>query len=162
MEGTLSGKLEKGLPTNPPIVAFSISSRSPSPAVLTKPLDLDRRLLRLEVAGFGEVGKAGFDRVVVELDHLAAAFADGKGCQAVAVAVLVRVGAGDEGVDAFQPVHDAEFEQLFERAIDLQRRAKTVIAQLVEDRVGAERAFGVGKRVEDQGLVLGQLRSVHR
>ena len=33
----------------------------------------------------------------------------------------------------FQPVGQAVVEQLFERAIDLQRRAEAVVAQLVED-----------------------------
>ena len=55
------------------------------------------------------------------------------------VAVVVRFGAGDEGVEAFQPVHEAGLHQRVERPVDLQRRAKAVLAQLVEQRVGAER-----------------------
>ncbi len=76
--------------------------------------------------------------MVVEFDHLAAAFADCEGDDAVAVAILAGMGAGNEGVDAFEPMHDAIFEQLFQRPVDLQRRTKTLVAQLVEDRIGAE------------------------
>ena len=77
------------------------------------------------------------DHLVGEFGDLPAFVADREGGHAVAV--VVRLGAGDEGIEAFQPVHEAGLHQRVERAIDLQRRAKAMLAQLVEQRVGAER-----------------------
>jgi hypothetical protein len=65
----------------------------------------------------------------------------------------VRLGAGDEGVEAFQPVHEAALDQRVERPVDLQRRAESILAQLVEQRVGAERAARGLQPFEDAELV---------
>ena len=51
-------------------------------------------------------------------------------------AVALLMGAGDEGVDAFQPVHQAELHQLVERPVDLQRCPEPLVAQKVEYAVG--------------------------
>ena len=72
------------------------------------------------------------------------------------MAVVVRLGAGDEGVEAFQPVHEAALDQRVERPVDLQRRAEPLLAQLVEQRVGAERAGRSLKPLENADLVPGQ------
>ncbi len=47
--------------------------------------------------------------------------------------------AGHEGIQAFQPMHQAKFQQLFQRPVDLQRRPKPMISQLVENGIGAQR-----------------------
>eukprot|EP01132_Coremiostelium_polycephalum_P009540 gene9540-11695_t len=65
--------------------------------------------------------------------------------------------AGDKGIDAFEAVDHAVVEQLFQGAVNLQRRTETVTAQLVEDGVGAQGPFGARQRIEHQGLVLCQL-----
>jgi hypothetical protein len=72
--------------------------------------------------------------------------------------VVLGVGAGDEGVHAFQPMDDAEPAKLVERAIDLQRRAKAVVAQEIEDLIGAERGARAGQGREDEPLVFCQFR----
>jgi hypothetical protein len=51
--------------------------------------------------------------------------------------VIVGIGTGDEGIEAFEPVDKPEFRELFQRPIDLQRRAKPVATEIVEDIVGA-------------------------
>lgn len=73
---------------------------------LAQTADLDRGLLRLELLAAGPVHQAVIDLVVMEFHDMPAAFADREGDDAVAMAVLVRMGAGNEGVDALQPVDD--------------------------------------------------------
>jgi hypothetical protein len=68
------------------------------------------------------VAEAGLDGGVGEFLDLTAFLADREGDAAVAVAM--RVGAGDEGVDRFKPVDEPVVEKLLERAIDLQGRAE--------------------------------------
>ena len=94
------------------------------------------------------------DRVVRHLDDLPAFVADRKGRHVVPV--VVRLGAGDEGVEALQPVDEAALDQRVERPVDLQRRAESLLAQLVEQRVGAERAGRSLQPFENADLVPGQ------
>jgi hypothetical protein len=54
--------------------------------------------------------------------------------------------AGDKGIEAFETMHKPELHQLVERAVDLERRAKAVIAQLVENGVGAQGPVGIRQR----------------
>ena len=94
------------------------------------------------------------DFVIGKLRDLAAYVADGEGCHAMAV--VVRFRAGDEGVEAFQPMHEAALYQRVERTVDLQRRAEAVVAQLVEQRVGAERPDRRLQPLKHTQLILGQ------
>ncbi len=71
--------------------------------------------------------------------------------------MALRMRAGNEGIEAFEAMDQPVVEQLFKRTIDLQWRAETVVAQLIEDRVGAERAFRLGQHVENQCLIAGQV-----
>ena len=64
---------------------------------------LDRRLLRLEAIVGAPGGEAVPHHLVGELVHLPAILADGEGDQSLRVAM--RMGAGNEGVERFQPMH---------------------------------------------------------
>jgi hypothetical protein len=75
---------------------------------------------------------------------------------ALVAVVVVRLGAGDEGVEALEPMHEALLHQRFERAIDLQRRAEALVAQLVEQRIGTERSARPFQLFQHVELVLGQ------
>ena len=70
--------------------------------------------------------------VVLELGYVTAAFADGEGDGAMTMARATTgtfpMSASHEGVEAFEPVHDAKLGQLVERAIDLQWRPEAMIA----------------------------------
>ncbi len=74
--------------------------------------------------------QTALDRLIGKLGNLSAGIADGKCHQAVPM--VMRVRAGDKGVQALQPVHHAELLQLLQRTINLKRRAKTVVPQLVQ------------------------------
>ena len=104
-------------------------------AFSTKPSDFNRRLFRLEASPTGDRFQTVIDLVVVEFRHVTALVADHKGDGAMAAATVMRMGAGDEGVQAFEAMNHAELDQLVERAVDLQGGAKAVFAQLVEQRV---------------------------
>src|SRR5690606_16228859 len=120
---------------------------------------LDGGLGKLEAVVVRPALEAIVDRGVRKFVDLAAVLADREGDNAVLVPmrVLVRVGAGDEGVEAFQPVDQAHVDQLFQRTIDLKWRAKTVLAQLVEQRIRAGGPLHPRKRVQHQRLVLRQI-----
>ncbi|RAK25941.1 hypothetical protein C7374_11716 [Falsochrobactrum ovis] len=106
----------------------------PGHAVRAGAAQFDGGLGKLEAVVVRPALEAFFDRGVRKFVDLAAVLADREGDNAVLVPmrVLLRMGAGDEGVEAFQPVDQAHVDQLFQRTIDLKWRAKTVLAQLVE------------------------------
>ncbi|MNT04112.1 hypothetical protein D3C72_1386770 [compost metagenome] len=83
--------------------------------------------------------------MIVKLRHLPAGFADGESDSPMVVraALRLRMSAGNKGVEALKPVHETKFHQLFQRPINLQRRAKTIVPQLVEDHIGAERLMRI-------------------
>lgn len=70
--------------------------------------------------------------------------------------MIVRVAACDEGVEAFQPMNQTHTDKLVERPVDLQRRPQPVVAQHVENAVGAQRPVRRRQRLEDQRLIAGQ------
>src|SRR4051794_26363362 len=92
---------------------------------------LHRRALDPEALGRGPVAQPLLDDLVGEFVHLAAALADGEGDQPLAVAMFI--GAGNEGIERFQPMRQPALHQLVEGAIDLQWRPQPVGPQLVED-----------------------------
>ena len=57
------------------------------------------------------------DLLIGKLGDVSAYVADREGRHAVAV--VVRLATGDEGVHALQPVHEAGIDQTVERAVDL-------------------------------------------
>ena len=124
--------------------------------------DLDRRAGDLEAVLGAPRRQAFLDRVVGELVDAAARVADGESGPAMIV-MMMGMGAGDEGIDAFKPVDGTCLEQLFESAVDLQRRPQAFVAQTVEDCVGRQRLASFFQRIEDQGLVAGEFAgSAHR
>ncbi len=72
------------------------------------------------------------------------------------MAVVVRLGAGHEGIQAFEPVDETFLYQRVQRTVDLKRRAKAALAKLVEQRIGAERTTGGLEWLERAKLVLRQ------
>lgn len=96
-----------------------------------------------------------FDGRIGKLCHLTALLANRKSNQSVLVAL--RMSTGNKSVEAFKAMHHAKFEQLFERPIDLQRRTETVVTELIEDRIGAERTIRLGQHVENERLIAGQI-----
>ena len=54
--------------------------------------------------------------------------------------MVMPPGTGDEGIQAFETMHEAGLDQPVERPIDLQGRAEALVPQEVEQTVGAERA----------------------
>ena len=68
--------------------------------------------------------------MIGKFGHLSACVADGEGGHAVAV--VMRFCAGDEGVQAFEPVDETALHQRVEGAVDLQGRAESVVAELIE------------------------------
>lgn len=107
--------------------------------------NFNRGLFRLELAVLHPALQAVVDFMIVEFRHLPAGFADGESHRAMVVraALSLRMGAGDKGVEALKPVYETKLHQLFQRPVNLQRRTKTLIPQLVEDHIGAERLMRV-------------------
>jgi hypothetical protein len=66
------------------------------------------------------------------------------------VAFAGRMAAGDKGIEAFKPVDETELHQFVECAIHLERRAKAIIAQLVENGIGAKRPSAFAQRAHHQ------------
>ena len=67
-----------------------------------------------------------------------------------AAGAMIHAPAGKEGVLAFQPVDDAGFEQGINGAVDRDgRQPCTLLGQLGEDVVGADRSVGGGDLFEN-------------
>ena len=76
---------------------------------------------------------------------------------------VAGVVAADEGVEAFDTVDQAVFEQKFQGAVDGGRCGTgTVGAQLVQQRVGAHRLPGAQHQFQHLAAQLGQLRAMCR
>ena len=105
-------------------------------ALAAKARHFQSHVARGEAAAAG----AGGDRVgktrAVQFVGIAALGAD----QKEAAVTLSRMGAADEGIHALDAVDQAVLDQEVECAIDGgRRRAEILVAQLVEQRVGADR-----------------------
>lgn len=72
--------------------------------------------------------------------------------------VVTVVVADNEGIQAFEPMHQPEVDQFFQRPVDLQRGLDALSLQSLKDRIGAERRFSVSEGLEDQLLVCGKHR----
>lgn len=71
--------------------------------------------------------------------------------------------AGDIGVEALDPVHEAVFDQKVERPVGHRRlRAKALRLEPVEDLVGAKRLVLVEQDLEDALPDRGELQPVRR
>ena len=66
--------------------------------------------------------------------------------------------AGDEGIQAFNPVNGTGLDEFRQRPVDLQWRAKTLLAKRVKNVVGACRLSRFMEVSEDEVFVSG---SVH-
>jgi hypothetical protein len=102
--------------------------------------NLDGRLGGVEAGFPGPRTKALLNHRIGEFRDLAAIRAYGESDQTVVVTMImaiVAMRACYKGIQAFQPVHPAGRLKLVQRAIDLQRRTEPLIAQLVEQRIGA-------------------------
>ena len=73
----------------------------------------------------------------------------------------MRMRACDKGIQAFEPMDHAEFDELVERPVDLQRRAKAMLPQPIEQRIGLERPVAVHECVEDEGLIAREIGLGH-
>src|SRR5690606_3678722 len=124
-------------------------------AGFAEPTQLQCRLARLETVLKAPCTDEILDRRVGEFRHLSTFFADRESHETLLMTLRMR--AGNEGIEAFEAMDQPVIEQLFQCAIDLQRRAETVVTQLVEDRIGAEWAFCLGQNVENQCLIAGQV-----
>src|SRR5690606_25731857 len=111
-------------------------------ALAAKAAQLDRGPLGCEAVLVGPIGKPLLDDLVRELVNVSAAGADRERRGAAGPLMPLGTGAADEGVDGFEPVRESLLDQLFERAIDLERRAQALAAKAVEDVVGRERRVG--------------------
>ena len=99
------------------------------------------------------------DDFIGKFGNLAAFLADREGSQPVGM--VVRMGAGDKGIQTFPPLDKPALEQLLQRPVDLQRRAESVVPELVMDGRGAERRARAGQGIEDKRLVSGQVSRAH-
>jgi hypothetical protein len=70
--------------------------------------------------------------------------------------MVMRLGAGDEGIDAFEPVYETGFHQRIEGAIDLQRRAEALLTKLVEQGIALRGPLAASEFLEHARLVLRQ------
>ena len=86
--------------------------------------------------------------------YLAAGFTDCK--RSLGCLFWVIVIAGNEGIQAFQPMGQAEFQQSVQRTIDLNWRAQPIIAQLIQNGIGAERLIRCIQDAIDQCLIFRQ------
>ena len=118
----------------------------------------DRGLLGMEATVARPEVQSALDRIIGKFSDLAAGVADRKRHQAMPM--VMRMRAGNEGVQAFQPMHHTQLLQFLQRAVDLQRRAKTILAQLVKQGIGAKRRLRLVQGVENQALVFGELSRV--
>jgi len=78
----------------------------------------------------------------VVLIDLAAGLANLEGDDPRVDLSMFRMTAGDEGIHALKAVDAFRLQQLFESAVNLKRCLEAVIAQTVEDGIGAERMTG--------------------
>ena len=94
----------------------------------------------------------------MKLIDLTTGLTNGKSGQAMPVAgtAIVNMGAGDESIDAFQPVNRTCFHQLVECAIYLQGRPEPMVAQFVENGIGPQRRFRRGEGCQNHSLIFRQ------
>ncbi|MPM76335.1 hypothetical protein SDC9_123333 [bioreactor metagenome] len=101
------------------------------------------------------VAQAMAQVVVDELIDMPTVIADGKCLEAV---LTVRgVAARDIGVQRLQAMHQALLPQALQRSVHLRGRTETLIAQTIEQRIGAEWAGSLLQSRKDSLLVGGQL-----
>ncbi len=100
------------------------------------------------MAFFGKKLEPVGEGVIGDFVHLPATLADHEGDGFVVIAI--RMAAGNKGIEAFKAMNHPEFNQLVECPIDLQRGAKTMIAKLVLNGVGAERSVRFCQGAHDQ------------
>ena len=108
-------------------------------AGLAEAADFHRHLLRGERVIIAPMGQALADMRIRELLHEPAILADREGGHVV---LMVRMLAGNVGVEALKPVGQALLDQLVEGAVDGRRRDGSLGAHLVEDLIGGERILG--------------------
>lgn len=124
-------------------------------AFFTAATQFKRRFARLEATLDAPGADEILDSRIGKFRHLSALIADGKSNQAMLMTLRVR--AGDEGIQAFETVYHSVIKQLFQSTINLQRSAKTVIAKLIEDRIGTEGPIRLGQHIKNERLIAGQI-----
>lgn len=72
--------------------------------------------------------------------------------------MITMVVADHKSIEAFEPMYQAEVDQLLQRPVDLERRLDALSLQSLQDRIGAERGLSVSEGLEDQLLVCGKHR----
>src|SRR5690349_174941 len=112
------------------------SDESSLKAIRTGTGDLERHVARGKAAAAGRGGDRVRHAGALHLLGIAAVGAD----QEEAAMRLAGMAAADEGVHPLDAVDQPVLDQEIERAIDGRRgRAEVLVAQLVEQRVGADR-----------------------
>ena len=89
-------------------------------------VQFDRGFRDMEARARGDMPEPRFHVSVADFRHRAAMIADGESGQLV----MVRLVAGDEGIERFNAVGQPVPHQPFERAIDRRRRVDAFAAQL--------------------------------
>ena len=67
--------------------------------------------------------------------------------------VAIWVGAGDKRIQAFDTMHQPALHEFFQCPVNLQRRAQTIIAQTIQNAIGAKWRFGIRQSAKNEFLV---------
>lgn len=121
-------------------------------AILTASAQFDRHFL------YGEFGFDGgdlqtFNRVrVVKFANAPAAVTNGEHRSSL----VVRMAAGHKRVQAFEAVRQSVLDQPVERPVNCWWCRKTLVLQMTDDFVGAERPADIAERIHDQLILVGR------
>src|SRR6185312_2517537 len=112
---------------------------------------LERHLVDGELRLAGPRREAFDGARLVELRHGPAVIANGEHDSAL----VARMPAGDEGIERLEPVRLSIGDETVERAIDRLRRQARLVAQLLDELVGADRPPDAAQRLDDHLVLLG-------
>ena len=95
--------------------------------------NFDGCLFGTKAGAIGPAIQPSLDFGIGKFVHLTAFVANRESHEPMTMGFVLAMlgGAGPEGVQAFEPMHQPCLLQLVQRAIDLQWRAKSMIAQLI-------------------------------
>ncbi len=115
-------------------------------------MQLNARFRCPEFGLLAEPGKEQRDRLVTHLLHIFASVTNHE--RRRTTLLTGHVTAGDKGVQTLQPVNPAHANQLFQGAINLQRRPKAGVAKLIENHIGAHWVRLFFKHPHDKPLIV--------
>lgn len=107
-----------------------------------------RRRVHVKRIALGPVFQTALHRLVGKLIDMPTLVTNRKDDQAMLM--IMGVGTCHIGVQTLYTVHQAVFDQLVQRSVNLLWSTQTFTTQLIQQRIGARRSFLTRKRVEHE------------